>query len=211
MPTPFVRDVYLRGELAEAFGAHHRLAVETPAEAVRALEANRPGFQDHLRTSADRGIAYRVLIGDEQIDETQLLHPLGSRSLELVPEIQGAGGDNGGPLMLILGVALIAVSFFLGPAGAGTFGLGVDILGGAAFYIGAVGMSLALTGVSQMIAPSSSFSGVGDDEREDNRKSAAFSGPVNTTSQGVPVPVGYGELLVGSATISLGVRSIDEA
>ncbi|HNQ32149.1 MAG TPA: hypothetical protein PKJ93_00055, partial [Methanoculleus sp.] len=34
-------------------------------------------------------------------------------------------------------------------------------------------------------------------------------GPVNTMAQGHPVPVGYGEMIVGSAVISAGIE-IDE-
>ena len=38
-----------------------------------------------------------------------------------------------------------------------------------------------------------------------------FNGPVNTTAQGNPVPVIYGEMIVGSATISAGIYSEDQA
>ena len=37
--------------------------------------------------------------------------------------------------------------------------------------------------------------------------SYTFSGPVNTTAQGQPVPVGYGRLIVGGAVISAGITT----
>ena len=37
-------------------------------------------------------------------------------------------------------------------------------------------------------------------------KNKRFNGPVNTVSQGNPVPVGYGRLKIGSAVISSGLE-----
>ena len=45
----------------------------------------------------------------------------------------------------------------------------------------------------------------------DNGASYNFNGPVNTTAQGNPVPLLYGEMFVGSATISAGIYSEDQA
>jgi predicted phage tail protein len=39
----------------------------------------------------------------------------------------------------------------------------------------------------------------------ENKPSFLFDGPVNTIAQGHPVPVGYGEMYVGSAVISAGI------
>ena len=44
-----------------------------------------------------------------------------------------------------------------------------------------------------------------------NGASYNFNGPVNTTAQGNPVPLLYGELFVGSSTISAGIYSEDQA
>ncbi len=46
-------------------------------------------------------------------------------------------------------------------------------------------------------------------EKPDNQPSYVFNGPVNTTAQGQPVPIGYGRLIVGGAVISAGI-SIDD-
>ena len=54
-----VRDIYLYGDLAEKFGEHFRLAVETPAEAVRALDTLRPGFAQHVWDQVEKhGMGY---------------------------------------------------------------------------------------------------------------------------------------------------------
>ena len=40
--------VLLYGHLRKKFGKFHRFDIRTPAEAIRALVANFPGFQQHL-------------------------------------------------------------------------------------------------------------------------------------------------------------------
>jgi predicted phage tail protein len=45
----------------------------------------------------------------------------------------------------------------------------------------------------------------GADSEGDPRKSFSFSGIQNTNRAGVPVPVVYGETLVGSVVISAGI------
>ena len=44
-------------------------------------------------------------------------------------------------------------------------------------------------------------------KEEKETKSYLFSGPVNTAAQGVPIPIGYGRLRVGSTVISASLRN----
>jgi len=46
-------------------------------------------------------------------------------------------------------------------------------------------------------------------ESPDNGASYNFNGPVNVTAQGNPVPVLYGEMMVGSVTVSGDMYSED--
>jgi predicted phage tail protein len=86
--------------------------------------------------------------------------------------------------------------------------------------IGAVGVALVLGGVSQLISPTPQLGtigplgGVGGSGRRqtstegtefDPQESYSFSGIQNTSKQGVPVPVVYGETIVGSVVISAGI------
>ena len=70
--------------------------------------------------------------------------------------------------------------------------------------IGSIGVGLALTGVAQLISPTTTMS-TGVDSDFDPRKSYSFSGIQNTNRQGVPVPIVYGEVLVGSIIVSAGI------
>ena len=71
--------------------------------------------------------------------------------------------------------------------------------------LASMGAAMALSGVAQLLTPQQRLLSVKDGP--DNGASYNFNGPVNTTAQGNPVPVIYGEMIVGSATISAGIYS----
>lgn len=195
--TPQLRNVLLSGELGKKFGRRHRFAVNSPAEAVRALCANFPGFQEHVVASGERGVGYRVLAGKSAVALDEIGHPTGGSDIRIVPIVSGG---KGGIWMVVAGVALIAASFIPG--------LNVAVWAAAGGAAGAItysgialgiGMSLLLGGITQMLSPQPKTSNT------TKQTSYEFSGAVNSTQQGLPVPVGYGELIVGSAVISGGV------
>ena len=67
---------------------------------------------------------------------------------------------------------------------------------------------MTLGGVVQLLTPQQRALSVKDGPN--NGASYNFNGPINTTAQGNPVPVLYGELIVGSATISAGIYAEDQ-
>ena len=194
-----IKTVILRGELGRNYGRRHQFAVSSPAEAIRALCANFPDFKRELIESQERGVGYKVLVGQERIDDLAQLHdPLGAgKTLTVVPVIGGAFGGKGiGGILL--GAALIGASFFL-PTTA-IFSFSSMSLSSIAFN---TGLSLALGGISSMLTPTPKAQAAV--ERPENKPSYFFDGPVNTTSQGQPIPIGYGRLRVGGAIISAGI------
>jgi predicted phage tail protein len=201
-----MKTVLLLGELGKKFGRKLLLDVKTPGEAVRALCANFPEFEQHLIESGKKNVGYRILLGKNDIPLDDIHNPAGSSTIKFVPVIQGAGGN---PLTnVLIGAAIIGAAFFTGGAslvaGAGFFGTTVTttFLGGIALGIGA---SLVLSGVSQMLSPTPKSDAPG--ERPENQPSYVFNGAVNTTAQGQPVPIGYGRMVVGSAVISAGITT----
>lgn len=191
MPSERLRTVRLYGKLGAQFGRVHRLAVASTAEGVRALCAILPGFELELTTSKDRGIAYAVFIGKTNITADQLRDPVGSDDIRIAPVIQGA---KRGVLQTIIGVVLIVVGALTSWAGGGA--------------LVSLGVSMVIGGVTQMLTPLPK--GLSARDRPENGASYNFNGPVNTSAQGNPVPVGYGRMLVGSAVISAGIYAEDQ-
>lgn len=204
--TEKLSTVRLGGRLGREYGREFRLAVGSPAEAVAALCAVVPGFKQELATSGARGVDYRVRIDDEEISEHDLHFPAVGKVIRINPVIRGS--KNGGLFQVILGAALIAASFYTGGLATAGYMLPATAanLGTAVF---AFGFSMALGGVVQMLSPQQR--GLSTRDNPENGASYNFNGPVNTTRQGACVPLGYGEMFVGSATISAGIYAANQA
>lgn len=190
-----LREIRIYGRLAKFLGRRKFMAeVASAAEAVRFLLANFPQLERHM---ADQH--YRVSVGSYDLALEELHDPAGQQAIKIVPVLQGAGAVG----RIIAGVALLAVGFLVPGIGA----LGVQLLVG-------VGASLVLGGVAQLLTPvpkmgaSPGASASAADTDQDPRKSYSFSGIQQTSRQGVPVPVVYGETLVGSVVISAGIDTV---
>jgi predicted phage tail protein len=64
-----------------------------------------------------------------------------------------------------------------------------------------------LGGVAQLLTPTPTQQAAGPDTPNDPRKSYSFSGIQNVSRQGVPVPIVYGETIVGSVVLSAGINT----
>lgn len=190
-----LRTVRLYGKLGARFGRVHRLAVNSVAEAIRALCVLLPGFEREMMTSGDRGVSYACFLATNNVIDEALQAPAGQDEIRIAPVIRGA--KRGGLFQTVLGVALIAASFI-------DFGFSASIV----LAMQVAGAGLALGGVFQMLAPTQQSLSTAD--RPENGASYNFNGPVNTTAQGNPVPLGYGKKIVGSAVVSAGIYSEDQ-
>jgi predicted phage tail protein len=196
-----LRKIKLYGKLAKFIGKRVLEAdVATAAEAVRFLLANWPELEAHMSDQH-----YRVSIGAYDIDLEELHHPAGAAPISFVPVVSGAGAVG----RILAGVAIIA--FAIVTAGAGLVaGLGLGFGASTAISIGLVGASLILGGVAQLLTPTPKVP-QGADKQDDPRKSYSFSGIQNTSRAGTPVPIVYGETLVGSVVISAGIDTVQVA
>lgn len=212
------REVKVYGPLAKFVGQRRFLAeINSAGEAVRMLLANFPGLERHM---ADQH--YKVIVDGYDTDLEELHNPA-SQTIKIVPVLGGAGSSVG---KILTGVALVAAAIVIGPAAGGFLGLGAGLgsaagaglVGGAfATAVGAVGAALVLGGVSQLLSPTpqigqlgpASSGGFGNRTTEgselDPQESYSFSGIQNTSRMGIPVPIVYGETVVGSVVISAGL------
>lgn len=162
----------------------------------------------------------------------------------LVPVISGSGGSTG---QILLGVGLVAASIFAAPLGAGFLGLGAGfgatvgplaatggalvagtggIIGaGISTAIGAIGASLVLGGVANMISPQPELPKLGSRRMDgtnfrgpgpqgvtrgaSGQQSYAYTGPANTVGNGATIPVVYGRAMLGGHMLSVAVEATD--
>ena len=190
-----LRKVKLYGELADFVG-HKELdaVINCTADAIRFLITNFEGLEAHM---ANRH--YQVLVGEQDIDETELHNPIGQSDISIVPVITGAGGGLGKTL---LGVALIGFSIASGGGFTALFGKGLELgfFGNLAMN---VGVGLTLMGVTEMLFPLPKPKDFNNEE--DPRISFSFSGVQNTSRAGTSHPIVYGEIVTGSVVISAGI------
>lgn len=198
-----LKTIRLYGQLGTLFGREHKLAIDSPREAIKALSVLYDGFEQFLANAHLKGLEFAVFKGQRNITEDEL-HLDTCEEIRIAPVVKGS--KRGGFFQTILGVAMIgAAAFFSGGlsaafTAAGTWGGGLAI-GGAA---------MALGGVIQMFSPQPRGLSVRQDA--DNKPSYAFGGAVNTTAQGNPVPLlyGLGRREVGGAIISAGIYTEDQ-
>ncbi|EPI2106528.1 tail assembly protein [Providencia sp. PROV188] len=198
-----LKTIRLYGVLGTQFGREHRLAIDSPREAIKALSVLYDGFEQFLANAHLRGLEFAVFKGQRNITEDEL-HLDTSEEIRIAPVIKGS--KRGGFFQTILGVALIGAAAFLSGGlsvaftAAGTWG-GALALSGAAMAIG---------GLVQMLSPQPQ--GLSMRQDADNKPSYAFGGAVNTTAQGNPVPLLYGldRREVGGAIISAGIYTEDQ-
>ena len=118
--------VRLLGDLGERYGAEHTYYdLRTPADAIKLLCINAPGFAQELIGAHEHGVGYRLIQAGTDLDYADLQLPIGSNDLILTPVIAGSGG--GSTSSILVGVGLIAASIVFAPAGAGFLGLGMCV------------------------------------------------------------------------------------
>ena len=193
-----LRKIKLYGELANFVGhKEFEVKVETLSQAVSFLINNFAGIEEYMNPKY-----YQVKVGNYLIDETEIHHPIGQEDIHFVPVIQGAGRGIG---KILLGGALIALSFGVGGVFANPLAFGAKGFGFASAGLGAkaafgIGAGLLLSGVSDMLFPVPKLPDFNSEQ--DPRISFNFSGTQQTTRAGTPVPLVYGEIFTGSVVIS---------
>jgi predicted phage tail protein len=196
--------VILDGAMGKKFGRRWKLAVNTPTEALRLIDANKPGVFFWIRDNLPTYEAYKVTCeyedgSKEELDETTYDMRRKVKSIRFTPVVMGAGGNGMSIGKIILGIAMIVVAIFFPPAG---------MSGMSLFLLGASGALMAMGGVVEMLTKPPKQDGTTMSERKD-KTSYYFDGPTNTSMQGVPVALNYGRILVGSHPISVN-QTIDE-
>jgi len=188
--------------------------VTTPAQAIKALCVNFPGLEKWLIDSEKDGVGYRVAVSKEKATKNNvapLLMPFSDKEVfSITPVIAGAGRGFG---QFLLGAALITTAILVPGAQFGASGFAGVAVGEAtkatlaatlAAAGGNLGIALTLGGIAQAISPQPD-SGLERGREAAQLESFVFNNVVNTAKQGLPVPIAYGRVFVGSAVLSSGL------
>ena len=176
------------GSLAQKFGRLHRRQVASGDtwEVFRALKATIEGFEAEIRRLDRLGLRFAIFRNRKNVG-TDEFGMGGAREIRIVPVVEGS--KRGGILQIVLGVVLIAASYF----GAPTAPAGIALLAG---------------GVIQMLSPQAA--GLKQSASPENMPSYAFGSAKNTTASGNPVPICIGERRWGGAIISASIYAEDK-
>ena len=180
--------IKLSGSLAQKFGRLHRRQVSSGDtwEVFRALKATLDGFEAEIRRLDRLGLRFAIFRNRKNVGSDEFGMG-GAREIRIVPVIEGS--KRGGILQIVLGVVLIAASYF----GAPTAPAGIALLAG---------------GVIQMLSPQAA--GLKQSASPENMPSYAFGSAKNTTASGNPVPICIGERRWGGAIISASIYAEDK-
>lgn len=187
--------IRLYGALGARFGRVHRLAVQTSAEAVKALCVNFDGFESYLMNAKKNGMVFAVFRGKRNIGVEDYQNLGGNNDIRIAPIMEGA--KKAGVFQTILGAVLVIAGV----------ALSFTPFAAATPYLVSAGISMTAGGIFQMLSPQPK--GLHGREDPDNKPSYAFGGAVNTIAMGNPVPVLYGEREIGGAIISAGIVAED--
>ena len=201
-----LRKIRLYGHLAEHCGQKVFEAVaRTPAEAIRFLLCNFP----ELRAIMGAG-HYTVAVGPHTLElgesPQQLTYPLmADDDIRIIPVVTGANFFRN-LAFIALGAVLIGTAIATGGVSLGATGFSTAATATTSVKLAAVagniGIGLALSGVAGLLSPTVPT----PDSDTDPRNNFSFSGVQNVSREGVPVPVAYGEVIVGSVVVSAGLN-----
>jgi predicted phage tail protein len=211
-----LKEIRLYGKLAKFIGQRVLHAdVATAAEAVRFLLANWPEVEQHMAENY-----YKVCVGNAALDENEVVLPIGQEVIKIIPVVAGAKNFFQTAFGKILaGIGLIALAFFApiivgalaASMSASVLATVVAILPSITTALYGIGIATVLGGVASLLTPVPKMgAGRGGDD-SDPRKSYSFSGIQNTSRQGTPCPIVFGEVIVGSVVVSAGIDVVQVA
>jgi hypothetical protein len=222
--------VNLHGKLGEDIGSEWDLEVDSVAEALRAIEANTKKLRKWIVNYKDI-CTYQILVNKSSLfDENKVFNKTSDvlnsefylnikdkiQVIDLIPVIEGSGAI----LQIIVGVIAVIAAVMLAVLSMGALLLPAVALGVAGLGLIAGGTSTLLSKPPSLdLGSPPSAGGGGQDDPfvgitpdpigqgsapgTNSRGTVPylFNGPNNTVGEGGPVPVGYGELIIGSNNV----------
>lgn len=187
-----MQKVILVGDLAQ-FGEVWHTECKDIASIFKLISCQSPEFRKYLIDAYDAGLDIEIVKGGELIvDPRELLMQIKSEDIiiTLCP-----AGEKSKFLRIVFAVTL----YFVAPAlPFTTFAQGVAI-------------NMGLSVISEMLAPGPETQQQRNSIDGEEVGDRLFNGPVNVSKNGTVIPLLYGELIVGGASISAEFFQVDDA
>ncbi|AXE31643.1 hypothetical protein DK842_18100 [Chromobacterium phragmitis] len=192
------RTVRLGGGLGEMYVKEFAAHVESVAEAIRMLDANWPGFIQHLRESDPEKVVYRVTVAGRDVEEDEIVL-VSKGDILIMPVIGGAKGG----VRALVGAALVAFAV----VGSISMPWASPFLSeGVASVMMNVGVGLMVGAAVELLTP---IPRQPDWQAREGKPNYWFNGAQQTSAQGLPIPIGAGTVLIGGTVISAGISVED--
>ena len=176
-------NVYLGGRLGKIVGKRFKFHTRNLKEVFDAIEANTNKLRSFLLKDKKRVLA--IFVNDREIDSsTGLMTNVQGKTVKVLPMLKGGFVKTAAAIVAVLKITGTAAKV-------------------ATFIITAVLYAALSFGISLLMAKLMAE----DDPESENTTSFIFGQAENVTSQGGPVPVGYGRMIIGSRVVS--VKSLD--
>ena len=193
-----LRSIKLYGHLREVTGLSElKTHARTVRDAISMLICNWPELESQIAQNY-----YQVLVGKDNIVKEEIDYPAGSEPISFIPVVVGAGSMG----KIIAGAALVGVAVATGGAAGVPFLKALTTRKGLYASAATIGLSLIFSGIADFFAPDQEIP-----EEDQEQKSFAFQSPLNVSFAGVPVPIAYGTIVVGSVVINAGQEIGDVA
>ena len=185
-----MKKIRVYGRLRKFVGqAEFEADVASPLEALSFLSCNFKGVEEHMAQQP-----YTIMCGDLAISE-DLINLQTDSDIKIIPLVHG----NFFSLVLGLGLKFFTKKVVLPKL--------------LTTIISTVATQMIFSGVNQILTPQrrNNNSAASDMDRTDPAADAAsysFTGLTNVSQAGVPVNLVFGEILVGSITVSNGVDTV---
>ena len=185
-----MKKIRVYGRLRKFLGkAEFEADVASPLEALSFLNCNFKGVEEHMAQQP-----YTIMCGDLAISE-ELINLQTDADIRIIPLVHG----NFFSLILGAGLKLFAKKVVLPKL--------------LTTIISTVATQMIFSGVNQLLTPqrknnNSAASGMDSTDPSAYAASYSFTGLTNVSQAGVPVNLVFGEILVGSITVSNGVDTV---
>lgn len=185
--------IKIHGILGQEFAPQMELELDKPRQVVEAITANRKNFTNRIHQLACEGCHYVIMVNRQKMSSLAELDLLKkAETIDLIPVIAGSAVTLGG--------------FIMGSM----FGAGLTTIATWGALVGTIALTAISVGLQLLLAPKPDAGPPISAHSRALEESFSFSNKANVASQGSPVPVGYGRLIVGSQVIQFTTKSFPQ-